>query len=119
MTYTNTILKNYPFGDGVAVAASTTTLSTNFIDMSGARSIWLRAGYTGDASSVYFVVYGYVDQDDDADPLITLELSSTSAADKHGKVQVPAGIPWGKVAVINNDSENAVTLATAMLLFDR
>ncbi|MDD3399061.1 MAG: hypothetical protein PHW93_05640, partial [Candidatus Methanomethylophilaceae archaeon] len=108
-----------PFGvDGTLLDAGDTLSrpAAGFINTDGASIIWLVGSYTGSASSVTVVVNGYADEDDDADPIATMTLDSSSAENKHAKIQVPAGIPFMTIEAINNDLTNSATFKAILLM---
>jgi len=105
--------RKYPFGlTGTALDAGKTIQKpdSGFINIDGASVIWLTGSYTGSATSVTIVVDGYADEDDDADPIATMTLDSSSAENMHAKIQVPPGLPFMTLSAKNNDSTNSAKI---------
>lgn len=109
MTEGDTINRKYPFGkNGTEVQAggNLSRPENGFINIDGAKIIWLTGTYIGNASSVTITVYGHADEDDNADPIATMTLDSSL---KHAKIQVPIGLPFATIGVTNNDLVNPAT----------
>lgn len=103
----------YPFGlTGTSLDAGKTIQKpdSGFVNIDGAYVIWLTGSYTGSATSVTIVVDGYADEDDDADPIATMTLDSSSAENMHAKIQVPPGLPFMTLSAKNNDSTNSAKI---------
>lgn len=107
--------RKYPFGvDGteIAVSSSSTKPDGNgFINIDGAEGVWMTGSYTGDAANVSIIMYGYADENDNADPIGSLDLDTNTP---HGKTYIEGGLPFVKVKAINSGDTDPATVKVVL-----